>query len=154
MDGLSGVASVIAVIQLTGSIVEICGGYISKVKNAKQDILHLQEEIRALTGVLVALNELLQGPGGTELTTSRSLFDNVSKCSATLTNIKEKIDPGTTQNSLRRVFRALKWPLQQSESITAISDIERYKSLFSLALQLDQTYVIYPCFLSRRNIDF
>ncbi|PCG88247.1 hypothetical protein PENOC_111850 [Penicillium occitanis (nom. inval.)] len=143
MDGLSGAASVIAVIQLTGSIVEICGGYIGKVKNAKQDILHLQQEIRALTGVLVALNELLQGPGGTELTTSRSLFDNVSKCFATLTHIKEKIDPGKNQNSLRRrVFRALQWPLQQSELLKVISDVERYKSLFSLALQLDQTKTI------------
>lgn len=52
MDPLSGVASVIAVIQLTGAIVQICGTYMEKVKDATQDILHFQQEIIALAKVL------------------------------------------------------------------------------------------------------
>jgi hypothetical protein len=38
MDGLSSAASVIAVIQVAGSLVSICGGYIQKVKHASNDI--------------------------------------------------------------------------------------------------------------------
>lgn len=139
MDVLSAAASVIAVIQLTGSIVEICGGYISKVKNAKEDILHLQREVGALSGVLMMLNELLKGPDGTALTTSQSLFVHISKCSSSLAKLKGKIEPSVRKWG----FQALKWPLQKSEFKDIINDIERYKTLFSLALQVDQTYVTY-----------
>jgi hypothetical protein len=41
MEPLSGAASVIAVIQLTGAIAQICGSYIRKVDEARQDIIHL-----------------------------------------------------------------------------------------------------------------
>jgi hypothetical protein len=37
MDGISSAASVIAIIQLAGSLVTICGGYIQKVKHARED---------------------------------------------------------------------------------------------------------------------
>jgi hypothetical protein len=139
MEPLSGAASVIAVIQLTGKIVEICGGYINKVKNVKQDILRLQQEIRGLTEVLEMLDNLLRGPDSSTLTTSRKLFDDVTKCSSTLTRLKEKIDPETTQRPLRRWgLRALKWPLERGEVAEAINDVKGYQSLFSLALQVDQ----------------
>jgi phage-related minor tail protein len=139
MEPLSGAASVIAVIQLTGKIVEICGGYINKAKNARQDILQLQQEIWGLTEVLKMLDNLLRGPDGLRLTTSQKLFDDVEKCSSTLTELKEKIDPDTTQGPMRRLgLRALKWPLKRGEVVEAINDIEGYQSLFSLALQVDQ----------------
>jgi hypothetical protein len=139
MEPLSGAASVIAVIQLTGKIVEICGGYINKVKNAKQDILRLQQETSGLTNVLETLHDLLRGPGGLKLTTSQKLFDDVTKCSSTLTKLMEKIDPETTQNPMRRLgLRALKWPLERGEVAEAINDVKGYQSLFSLALQVDQ----------------
>jgi len=38
MDGLSLAASIIAVIQLTGSLVKLCGGYIQEVKDAQDEI--------------------------------------------------------------------------------------------------------------------
>jgi hypothetical protein len=41
MDGLSSAVSVVAVIQLTGSLVKICGGYIQEVKDARDDIITL-----------------------------------------------------------------------------------------------------------------
>jgi hypothetical protein len=52
MDPLSCAASVIAVIQLTGSLARICGGYINKDKNARKDISDLQREISNLRVVL------------------------------------------------------------------------------------------------------
>jgi hypothetical protein len=68
MDPLSCAASIIAVIQLTGSIVGTCGGYINKVKNAQKDIVNLQQEISGLGEVLKMLNKLLRGPDGKKLT--------------------------------------------------------------------------------------
>lgn len=48
MDGLSSAASVIAAIQLAGSIVKICGGYIKEVKDAKDEIRELLETVTGL----------------------------------------------------------------------------------------------------------
>jgi hypothetical protein len=140
MDPLSGAASVIAVIQLTGGIVQICGKYLNKVKNATQDIQRFQEKIAALAQVLQSLGELIRGSDGNKLTATQDLVDNIAKCSTALTNLKEKIDPETTQRRMRKWgLRALKWPLARSEVDLAIMELEWYKTTFALSLQVDQT---------------
>ncbi|KAE8389669.1 hypothetical protein BDV23DRAFT_184267 [Aspergillus alliaceus] len=140
MEPLSGAASVIAVIQLTGTIIQICSTYIGKVKDAKEDIIRLQQSIKALAVVLGALNKLLHESKGSELSTSRKLLSDVAFCSSTLTKLRERIDPDSTQKSRRRwTFHALKWPLKRTEVDKAINDIVEYKTLFSLALEIDQT---------------
>ncbi|CAG8184312.1 unnamed protein product [Penicillium nalgiovense] len=141
MDPLSGVASVIAVIQLTGGIVQICGKYLNNVKNATQDILRFQEKIAALAKVLQSLDELIRGSDGNKLTATQDLVDNIAKCSSALTILKEKINPETTQKRMRKWgLRALKWPLARSEVDFAIMELESYKTTFALSLQVDQTY--------------
>jgi hypothetical protein len=50
MDTLSSTASVIAVVGLTGSLVKLCGGYIQEVKDARDEILDLQQAITGLQG--------------------------------------------------------------------------------------------------------
>ncbi|EAU29371.1 conserved hypothetical protein [Aspergillus terreus NIH2624] len=123
---LSGAASVIAVIQLTGAITHICASYIRKVGEARQDILHLQEEIHALSRVLESLNSLLQSTNRTKIAAPNDLTDNLAKCSSTLTMLKEKIDPKKAQTQMRKWgFRAFKWPLHRAEVDKAISEIER-----------------------------
>jgi hypothetical protein len=139
MDPLSCAASVIAVIQLTGSLVAICESDIKKVRNAHKDILDIQKEISALGEVLEMLNKLLRGPGDKRLTALQELFDETTKCSSTLKILIDKINPEKTQSSTRRWgLRAFKWPLKRMEVDEAISQIERYESLFVLALQVDQ----------------
>lgn len=142
MDPLSGAASVIAVIQVTGSIVQICRKYLNNVNNATRDIQRLQEKIVVLAQVLQSLNELIHRSNGNRLTTTmQNLIDNIAKCSSTLTNLKEKIDPKTTQRGMRKWgLRAFKWPLGRSEVDDAIMELEWYKTTFALALQVDQTY--------------
>lgn len=49
MDRLSSTASVIAAIQLAGSIIKICRGYIKEVKDTKDEICELQETVTGLT---------------------------------------------------------------------------------------------------------
>ncbi|KAF5855116.1 hypothetical protein ETB97_010035 [Aspergillus alliaceus] len=140
MDPLSGAASVIAVVQLTDRIVQICGKYLNSVRNAKEDIQQFQLEIVALTQVLRSLNELLRGPDGAKLLVTQDLANNIAKCSSALTKLKERIEPETTQRQMRKWgLRALKWPLTRSELEKSADEIQRYTTMFSLALQVDQT---------------
>ncbi|KAJ5782438.1 hypothetical protein N7457_004212 [Penicillium paradoxum] len=71
MDGLSSAASIIAVIQVAGSVVKICGGYIKEVKDARDEILKLQQTVTDLLGVLQQLESLLEGPNSSKLSRSQ-----------------------------------------------------------------------------------
>ncbi|ODM21879.1 hypothetical protein SI65_02723 [Aspergillus cristatus] len=140
MDPLSGAASVIAVIQLAAAITQICGTYLNKVKDAKRDIHRFQEEVIALAHVLQSLDELLHGPNSAKITATQDLVNNITTCSSALAKLKEKIEPETTQRHMRKWgLRAFKWPLKRLEVDDAISEIERYKTMFSLSLLVDQT---------------
>jgi hypothetical protein len=139
MDGLSTAASVIAVIQLTGSVVNICGGYIQEVKDARDDIITLQRTAAGLAAILQRFKELLHEPRGTKLSTS-SLANNISDCLTCLEALEEKIELTRGRRTMKRLgIRAIKWPLKRKEVDRIITDLERFKSLFTLSLQVDQT---------------
>jgi hypothetical protein len=140
MEPVSGLASVIAVVGLAGSIVQICGKYLHNVKNATQDIQRFQEKISALTHVLHSLHELTRGSNANTLTTTQGFMDNIAKCSSVLGDLKAKIDPEKTQKRLRqRGLRAWKWPLARSEVDRAITELDWYKTTFAFSLQIDET---------------
>ncbi|KAL2801721.1 hypothetical protein BJX63DRAFT_438558 [Aspergillus granulosus] len=138
MDPLSCAASVIAVIQLAGALADICGDYIKQVKNAQKDINDLNREINSLRSILESLNDILHGPGAEKLISLQKIFNDVEECKGILKNLSNKINPGTTQSSLRwRGFRHWKWPLQRTEVDEAIRQLKEYTSLFVTALQID-----------------
>ncbi|PLB35837.1 NACHT and WD40 domain protein [Aspergillus candidus] len=143
MEGVSAAASVFGVIQLTGSIVKICGGYLQEIKNAREDIIALQRSITGLEGTVRKLFEFLQGLPATKLPTSSLLVNNVTDCLSDLEALENKIDPGNGKGMMRRLgFRAFKWPLKRTEVDKIIHGLERYKSSFTLSLQIDQTALL------------
>jgi len=144
MDGLSSAASVIAVIQLTGSLVKLCGGYIQEVKDARDEILTLQQAIAGFQGTLEDLQKFLQSNDGKALPTSSRLVSNITDCLSDLRALEARLDPGMGKKLMRKVgLRALKWPLKRTEVEGVTQNLERYKSSFLLSLGVDQAYV-YP----------
>ncbi|CAI7597639.1 unnamed protein product [Penicillium pancosmium] len=142
MDGLSSAASIIAVIQLTGSIVNVCRGYIQEVKDARDDIITLHQTVAGLEAILQELKEIPHDSRERKLSTS-SLADNISGCFSCLGALEEKIDPGRGKRMMKRLgIRALKWPLKRKEVDKIIINLERYKSFFTLSLLVDQTTLL------------
>ncbi|KAJ5552241.1 hypothetical protein N7494_001619 [Penicillium frequentans] len=143
MDGVSSVASVIAVIQLAGSILKTCAGYILEARDARDDVRTLQRAVAALEGILQKLKDILQGPHGATLSTSSSLASNISDCLIQLQDLEKKVDMGRGNRMMKRLgIRALKWPLKRTEIDKIINVLERYKSAFALSLQVDQATVL------------
>ncbi|KAL4776957.1 hypothetical protein BDW60DRAFT_203057, partial [Aspergillus nidulans var. acristatus] len=127
MDGLSSAASVIAVIQLTGSLVKLCGDYI-------------REAITSLQWTLQDLQEFLQSNNAKALPTSSRLVSNIADCLSDLQALEARLDPGKGRRLMRKVgLRALKWPLKRTEAEGVAKNLEGYKSSFLLSLQVDQT---------------
>jgi hypothetical protein len=142
MDGLSSAASVIAVIQLTGSLVKLCGGYIQEVKDARDEISTLQQAVAGLQGTLQDLHRFLQSNDGKVLPTSSRLVSNITDCLSDLQALEERLDPGKGQKLMRKMgLRALRWPLKRAEMEGVVRGLERQQSSFLLSLQVDQTYV-------------
>lgn len=142
MDGLSVAASIIGVIQLAGSIAKLCGGYIQDVKDASADIIALRQAINGLISVLENLAAILNNPNS-GLGITLVLKDDIRTCLLTLEALEGKVGMGKGKKAMKRLgLRALKWPLKRSEVEKVMGDIERYKSSFSLSLQVDQMWVL------------
>ncbi|KAJ5135398.1 uncharacterized protein N7515_004676 [Penicillium bovifimosum] len=140
MDGLSSAASVIAVIQLTGTLVKLCGGYIQEVKDARNDILTLQRVIEGLQETLQDLQRFLQSNNGKALPTSSRLVSDITDCLSDIRDLEASLDPRKGKKLMRKFgLRALKWPLKRTEVESVIRNLERYKSSFLLSLQKHQS---------------
>jgi hypothetical protein len=59
MDGLSGAASVIAVIDISAKIGSLCSQYSMAVKDAKNDIDRVQRKVGDITHILETIKQLL-----------------------------------------------------------------------------------------------
>lgn len=140
MDALSSAASIIAVIQLTGSLVKLCGSYFQEVKDARDEIFTLQQTIAGLQGTLQDLHKLSQSNDGKALPTSSRLVGNITDCLSDLRALEARLDPGKGKKLMRRVgLRAIKWPMKRAEVEGVIQKLKENKSLFLLSLQVDQT---------------
>jgi len=141
MDGLGTAAGVIAVIQICGSVFDLCRIYYTGVKDARKDITRLRNEITRLESVLTSVADLADTDDSAKLSTLQTLAKPggaLSQCQCNLTDLLERLQDGHDKEGMKRfVWRALKWPLRSKDVDKAINEIERYKSLFYLALTTD-----------------
>jgi ankyrin repeat domain-containing protein 50 len=140
MDGLSTAASVIAVIQISSQIFDFCRTYYLNVKDARNDIQRLQNEITSLQDVLVRVADLANVRNSTPMHT----LDLVNKedgllkqCQLELTALAARLSPDES-SKLKLALKTMKWPLSRKEVDRTLVAIGRYKSSFILALTTDQ----------------
>lgn len=144
MDGLSAAASVIAVVQISEQVFNLCQTYYLNVRDARKDIQHLLNEVTSLRDVLINVKDLTDTPGSTKLSTLE-LFNKsdglLQQCLTDLRKLVEKLEQGQEKGKMKQFgIRALKWPFSRKEVDKAIAVIERCKTMFSLALNTDQAY--------------
>jgi len=144
MDGLSAAASVVAVIQISAQLFDLCRTYYLNVKDARKDIERLRNEITSLQDILVNVVDLANTSQSTSLQTLKLIDQDdgpLKQCHLELSSLLAKLEPENSTNKLRLVLRSLKWPLNSKEVDKALLAIGRYKSSFVLALTTDQAYI-------------
>ncbi|KAH8586045.1 hypothetical protein B0O99DRAFT_586459 [Bisporella sp. PMI_857] len=155
MDGISAAASVIAVIQISEDVVSLCSQYLKAVKNAKSDIVRLQDELGSLKQVLEGAQKLLEGPNAARLETSRPLLDRFRGCYSQLKDLETKLkdhlkteSKGKGKGKGMRLFglRALKWPFKSKEVDNVIQSLNKFRDTLSASLNVDQTTLIVDSF--------
>jgi hypothetical protein len=140
MDGLSGAASVIAVIDISAKIASLCYQYSVAVKDAKDDIERVQRMVSDITHILEKIKQLLNSQDKTRLSTTQGLFNSIEQCLKELKSLETKLDAGKTRKTMSRFgLPALKWPFSSKQVDKIVLNLEGYEQTFSLALQVDQT---------------
>jgi hypothetical protein len=140
MDGLSGAASIIAVIDISAKILSLCFQYSVAVKDAKKDIERVQRKVTDIKAILKKIKQLLDGRDRAQLSTTHELSDSLKECFRELEELKAELEPGKTRKAMSRFgVRALKWPFTSKQVENIVSGLERYEQTFTLALQVDQT---------------
>jgi hypothetical protein len=144
MDGLSAAASIIAVVEITMEDFDLCNRYYVEVKEARADIERLRLEILSFQSVLLSVRDLAENPSSAELSTLRNLCNSgqdgiVQRCTDDLEGLREKLESKPGKDQMRKFgFRALKWHFSSKEVEKLITTLERFKAMFSLALDADQ----------------
>ncbi|KAH4913625.1 hypothetical protein HBH73_255170 [Parastagonospora nodorum] len=144
MDGLSGASSVIAVIDISTKIALLCFQYSTAVKDTKDDIERVQRKVGDITHILEKIKQLLDSQDKALLSTTQDLFSSLEQCREELKSLEAKLAPGKTRKTMSRFgFRALKWPFTSKQVNKVVLNLERHEQTFSLALQVDQTAVVF-----------
>jgi septal ring factor EnvC (AmiA/AmiB activator) len=140
MDGLSGAASIIAVVDISAKVASLCFQYSVAVKNANTDIERLRKKVTDIKNVLDVVQRLLDKQDKSQLSTTRKLLDSLKECHQQLQGLKAQLEPGKGRKVMQRFgFRALKWPFTSKEVEKIVVSLEQYEHTFTLALQVDQT---------------
>ena len=141
MEGISGAASIIAVVDLSARVASLCFQYLVAVKDAKEDIKRLQGEVNSIKDVLGGVKQLLGGlDNNMRLLVTQKLSNSLEDCFLQLEAVQRRLEPGEARKVMSRFrVRALKWPFRSKEIEKIIHGLGRHKQAFSLALQVDQT---------------
>lgn len=138
MDPLSITGTLIAVVQITTSVISICYDYRSAVASASREVVQLTESLNSLKEVLESLLRLIETTKAGELSTVELLAKDggtLQSCQAELERLRGKLEP---EKGWRKLRNSLVWPLKEGEMRRALEALERWKSTMQLALSADQ----------------
>jgi len=140
MDPLSITASAIAVLQISGAIINVCYDYRSRVKSSAKDASRIVNELNGLRSVIESLFEILEDES--EHTSKRSALRELASidgplktCEVELRALEKKLEP---KEGWRALKAAMFWPLKESDVKSVLQNIDTTKSTVQLALAADQ----------------
>ena len=144
MDPLSITGTLIAVLQITSTVISICYDYRQGVKHSSREVVQLSDELNSLKDVLDALLRLVEKSESSN-PASLSTFELLAKpdgplltCQSELERLKAELEPET---GWRAVRQSLVWPLKEGEMRKALGSLERLKSTMQLTLSAEQASV-------------
>jgi hypothetical protein len=144
MDPLSVTASVIAVIQLTGSVISAVYNYRKGVKNAPEDAAKIIQDLTGLSHILEKLLQMIESEQSNKEARLASLEGLVKPdgplqlCRETLESLNAKLQP---DNGWRAVKQSLMWPLKKDYINNTLDQIATAKETIGLALTVDLMWV-------------
>jgi len=135
MDGFSVAASIIAVLQLTGTVI----GYLHDVENAPKECQQCTLEACNIQSLLTNLRyRVEQGQAGDAWFTAVQALNvengPLDQCQQALEQLLAKVE---SQDGFQKIRRRLLWKFGKAEVAEILARMDRLKSLVSIALDGD-----------------
>jgi len=135
MDGLSGAASIVAVVQIAGSVIT----YLIDVKDAPKECRKCAVEISNSNTLLLKLQDRLseassQEPWYVEIQALAVKDGPLDQYKQALQHLLVKIQP---KSKVRTIAKVLTWNFIKEDVANTLARMERLKSLVGIALQMD-----------------
>lgn len=141
MDPVSLTASIIAIIQISGTVVSICYDYRNAIKNSAEDAIKIIKEIKSLQDVLERLLQLVERDEAKEYPRLASLHGlnqlegTLTLCRSELSSLKIKLE---APHGIKKILKINKLPLTEKEVKTTLDSISQMKGTLCLAIATDQ----------------
>jgi hypothetical protein len=139
-EALGLVASIIAVVQISGTVISICDNYQNALKKTAKDIERLREGVVSLKELLEELATLLRREN-----LPKAHFDAIQKkltsskiltaCETELEGLEKKL---RSRKGIKGIIRAFKQETTEAEVSMTILRIDGYKSTLTFALMIGQ----------------
>lgn len=143
MDPFSWTTGVVGLLVVVAQVTEAVNFYIGAIKDRKQEIQDLYQELILLRGVLTQLQEFI----ATEKAKDASFDSNsvlataITDCSLRLERVGNKLKI-PTGDRLSKTIAKLKWPLEQEEIKKLSVSLQRFIQTFSFALTVQGLTVL------------
>lgn len=141
MAGIGEAASVIAVIQITQSVFELCSDYYGAVKNAENETRRLQNELTGLREVLAKVQRLFEDPKNKQFQISREFNQALEECRSLVDELKNRLETKKDRFFARLVHRGLQWPFTKKELNVKIQHLHTIQNSLAAILTIEQTTV-------------
>ena len=154
-EGIGLAASVIAVLQITNSIISICYDYKAVAQGASWELPQIRTELDNLRTVLQTLEplakqaELANPATGTRVSTLALLCGTegvLENCLRELKRLDEKLKSPSWSDGFgpkrKAVIQVLRWPLKEADTKKALRAIGRYKDILAIAIAADEMFVL------------
>ncbi|PWW74652.1 hypothetical protein C7212DRAFT_209321 [Tuber magnatum] len=144
MEGLALSSNIIAVLSLAGKLLAAGYQYGSSSAQFPPELRHLVQEVTALSGVLHAVKILVEDPADNSRSTNgstgdliRTMGEPVEQCRKLVEAMLRDLQRYDGASRRRGVWRFC-WPLKEKTTKEWCERLERNKSLFEVALSVDE----------------
>jgi hypothetical protein len=152
MDPLSITASLIAVLQISGTVISALYEYRNGVKSASNDAARIITELNSLRSILESLLQAVEkedaasnsGGSSSRLANFQALTQpngELMRCQADLEAVSVKLggDEASSLSGFKKMRRALEWPFKEKDVEKLMQSVQKAKSTMQFALSADQT---------------
>jgi ankyrin repeat protein len=136
-------ASLIAVAQISGSIISLCYDYRRGIQGAHKDVARIIQEVQSLRNVIEQLLQLLdKDDAGNEMCLPSLKNMNINgvpfaQCQNDLKGLEDRLR--TPVNKWQRLGDQLLWPLRERDVAKTLEGIHRMKGIIEFGLTADAT---------------
>lgn len=136
---MDGVASIINIIQITGTFVE----YLRAARQASSDRRKLLLEANSLIALLTSLNDFLDIERKDAFVEWREAVQHLERPDGPLAQYRDELasllERVCPSSRLKKVTQTVLWKLNKEDVNEMLLRLERLKSLISIAVEMDST---------------